>query len=119
MYKYIVIFFCVVSIISFTTTQASVSLLKGFGGTVTLVVPCTCQGGLALTIVSRNPPSIKVLLWQLPITRPYAWFLPRPGVKTVGTYVKGGVGVCSIGVPPYCSVFKTQGTITSIGTSLK
>jgi len=107
-----IIALCVVLLTPYTTQALIVSK---FGGTIAVVVPCTCQAGFALTIVSLAPPSVKVLLWQLPFTRPTLWFIPYPSVKTLGTYVRGGV--CATG--PLCIPLPVMGTIFRIGTSLK
>lgn len=92
-------------------------LVNPFGGRVVMIIPCTCQvTGIAVYVIMPIPPYFGMLLWQPPITRPYLWYFPYPGVAILGNYVSGGV--CMVGVAPYCYSVPVSGTMTQVGTSL-
>lgn len=99
----------------------SISYSTPFGGKIDSISVCTCIASPALILKIKPVGSITQisLLWQPPIvTRPYKWYVPYPGVYTLGLYVKGGV--CLMQAYPTCtqSSEKVTGTITKIGTGL-
>lgn len=109
--------FLVISIFLFFFAPHNAEALS-FGGRVVSIIPCTCQiGGIAIYVAMPKPPYVGMFLWQLPITRPYLWYVPYPKVAILGNYIPGGI--CMVGAPPVCVPIPLLGTITQVGTSLR
>lgn len=103
-----------------TVHALSISYVTPFGGKIDSISVCTCIASPALILkikpVGRG--NIINLLWQPPfVTRPYKWYVPYPGLNTLGLYIRGGV--CLMQAYPTCtqSSENVDGTITKIGTS--
>jgi hypothetical protein len=88
-----------------------------FGGRVAISFPCTCSAGLIWTIIVIGPrPGAFTYYFPTPMYSFYALLKPESAVK--GTYIPF-TGYCPMGVPPYCWVYPTLGTITNLnGSSL-
>ncbi|MFZ2151823.1 MAG: hypothetical protein WAV09_01800 [Minisyncoccia bacterium] len=95
--------------------SASAIVGTPFGGRIVVTIPCTCQvTGMAVYVIMPKAPYVGMLLWQYPITRPYASYWPYPRAGILGRYQTGGQ--CMVGVQPYCYTLPVIGTITIVGT---
>ena len=85
-----------------------------FGGRIIATIPCTCSGGLWISVGPPRP--MAGIVYQAGVSVLFSFYSLLPSEHILGTYVPGGV--CLVGVPPGCGSVTTIGTIVVAGTSL-
>ncbi|MBI3019797.1 MAG: hypothetical protein HYY60_00510 [Parcubacteria group bacterium] len=95
-----------------TPLKAALPLV--FGGRIIATIPCTCSGGLWISVGPPRP--MAGIVYQVGVSVLFSFYSLLPSEHILGTYVPGGV--CFVGIPPYCTSIATLGTIVVAGTSL-
>lgn len=95
-------------------TSLKAALPTVFGGRIVATIPCTCSGGVWLSIGPPRP--MAGIVYQAGISVLFSFYSLLPSEYILGTYVPGGV--CMVGIPPACGSVATIGTIVVAGTSL-
>ncbi len=93
----------------------------GFGGLVSVSVPCTCSGGFWVWFtplyINSPVPTTGAIYFSAFHTVPYSWYVfGVPGTFELGTFTPG-VQECLVATPVGCTILPTLGSMIMVGTS--